>query len=261
MKTTNINVNDITSAIRALSLSVSKGLTFNGNEYKYSELLEVADSINADIISNVFAITNMVARLTGIITIEDAIGGVMNGLSDKPSMSDVKTMFDNINAIFEHQLELAEKYKNVDNIEALKAVCGGKSVFHYAYAGIHALHNKVVNVLGKHLPKVELKNQLLINLSKAIHRVGEVLWAGVKTILKALRMGLSMAAALAIQCGRLLTKAISTAIKWVLAQVGKVKERLTKEEEEVDYDALASAMEEMQRNFDDYVFEAEGSEE
>lgn len=250
----NISISDIRASVKALGTSVAKGLTFNGSEYKYKELLEVADSINADIISNVFAVTNMVARFTGVITIEDAVSGVMDGLSDKPSMGDIKVMFDNINAIFERQLELAEKYKNIRNIEALKAVCGGKSAFHYAYAGIHALHNKVVDTLGKHLPKVELKNQLLVNLSSAIHRVGEVLWSGVKLVFKALRMGVSMAAALVIQVGRVLVNAISSAVTFVMAQVAKAKaKRSAGDTEEVDPEALASAMADMQESLDNYV--------
>ena len=249
-----INIETLKSHIRALSLSVAKGVTFNGSAYKYEELLEVADSISSDIISNVFAVTNITARLTGIIAIEDAVSGVMDGLGDKPTMEDVKVLFDNISGIFERQLAAAEKYKNVDNITVLKEVCGGKSVFHYAYAGINALYNKVTNTLGKHLPKVELKNQLLINLSSAIHRVGEVLWSGVKLVLKALRMGVSMAAALAIQCGRMLTHIIRSAVEWVKGHIHRTDNEVV---EEVDEEALAAAVAEMQNNFANYQAQAE----
>lgn len=219
---TPLSINDLKTAVQDLTTSIHAGMTYTGDAYHYADLCSVADTINSNIISGVFAVTNITARLTGIIGLEQLVGNVTKNLSDNPSMQDIQVLFRNVQDVFDKEYDRAKKYKRVDSIEALKVVCGGKSLFTMAYASMAALYGKVTGFIKGHMPKIEFKNRLLCGLSNAIHRVGEVLHSGVRLVLKGLKIGLSFAAALAIQCGRVLTHVISTAVAWVRDRFSRI---------------------------------------
>lgn len=245
-----INFASLTDSIARLNRSIILGMTYNGDASNYKDLMDKADTISTDIISQVFATVNIASRLTGLVGLQSSVASVMQALPDTPSMEDIKTMFSTINGLFEEQYELAVLCKNEANVATLSQVCKGKSVFSYAYYGLNMLYGKVSKVVSKHLPKVEVHNAILRNVGNAFRTVGSTLYKGFKLVLKGLKLGMSLAAALVLEVGRVITHIVRSAIQWVQGKVNAIHDNTQPDEVEDMNDVDLEYMAEQEANYE-----------
>lgn len=216
-----VNAKAVKDAVAKLTATTTKAIAFKESIYSYEELVAYADSMSDEIFTHMFAVVNIVSRFTHITDIATTFGALCNGLGETPSMSDIGTMMKNIEKIGIQWYRDAKAAGNVDTMEALKELCAGQGVLTRAYLALSCIRNKVAKRFSGAV-KIEVNNRIAIGFGKAIKTVGEALHKGMELIIGAIVAGIGLAAAFAIEFGRVVKHIVSTAIagvKWIASKI------------------------------------------